>query len=260
MGKSVVGCEYLVAAPIATDVAGALPTYGAGFKIASMASANENITVASGESWLDNARKYYKSKFASGEFTPTIDELTAAAAVALLGCSMNGTKLMYNEGDNPPYIGVAYFEELEEEETGATSYRCTAYLRAKAKLSNKSVKTKDNNITFQTRELPLVLFATANKDWKCEESFDTYAAAKAWCDALLNVSTIYTVNVMVQGDDISADKDGINFVASGDDLTITVTGTPTVMIDNGVAFTLTDGAYTISGVAADHEIFIGTSS
>ena len=257
--KSIVGCEYLVAAPITADVAGALPTYGTGFVVAGMASATESVTPATGEAWLDNGRKYYKSKFAAGTFTPTIDEITQAVAISLLGCSMSGSKLVYNENDVAPYVGVAYFEELESD-AGVLSYRAVAYLKAKAKISNKSVKTRDNSVTFQTRELPFELFSTANKDWKVEEEFATYAAAKAWCDVIMNVATYYRVDVSVSGSGISADKDGVNYVAAGGSIVITVTGTPTSLFDNGAAITLTDGAYTISNIAANHEVvFVKTA-
>lgn len=260
MGKSVIGCEYLVAAPVASDVSGALPTYGTGFVVAAMASANENATIASGELWLNNTRKYYRSKFAGGTFTPTVDEMTDAAAVALLGCKMNGTKLVYNENDIQPYVGVAFFEELEDSDTGASSFRCTAYLKAKAKLSSKSVRTKDNSVTFQTRELPFELFSSADRDWKCEETFSTYAAAKAWCDTMMNVAAHYRVDVVVSGSGISADKDGTNYVAAGGSIVITVTGTPTSLFDNGAVISLTEGAYTISNIAANHEvIFVKTA-
>lgn len=259
MGKTIVGCEYLVAAPVVTDVSGGLPTYGTGFAIAGLASGAESVTPASGELWLDNARTYYKSKFATGTFTPVIDEMTQAAAIALLGCSMSGTKLIYNENDVPPYVGIAYYEELESD-AGVLSYRAVAYPKAKAKISNKSIKTRDNTVTFQTRELQFELFSTANKDWKVEEEFATAAAAQAWCDALLNVSTQYRVDVMSTGSGISTDKDGVNYVAAGGSLVITVTGSPTVLTDNGAAFTLTDGAYTIGTIAANHEVFIGTAT
>jgi len=255
MNKTVVGCEYLFAAPISSDAGGGLPTYGTGFEVAQLASADEAVTVASGELWLNGSRKHYRSKFTGGTFTPTMDELDAAASIALLGCRMDGTKLVYGENDKPPYVGIATIEELENEDD-ETFFRCTAYLKAKAKLSNKSAKTKENGVTFQTRQLPFELFSDTDGDWKVEEELTTLAAALAWCRTLLNVATVYRVDVMVQGDGISADKDGTNFVASGGNLVITVTGTPTAVYDNGVAVTLTDGAYTISSIAANHEIAI----
>lgn len=255
MLKTTVGCEYLYASPIVSDAGGGLPTYGTGFEVAQLASADEAVNSASGELYLNGTRKHYRSKFTGGSFTLAIDDLGVMESIALLGCRMLGTKLAYNENDKAPYVGLATIEELSGEDDD-TTFRAVCYPRVKAKIANKSVKTKDNGVSFQTRQLPFELFADKDGDWKVEEEFATEAAAIAWCKTLLNVATFYRVDVMVQGSGISADKDGVNYVASGGNITITVTGTPTVIYDNGVEKTLTDGEYTISAIAANHEVVI----
>ncbi|MEN6594694.1 MAG: hypothetical protein ABFC31_07115 [Clostridiaceae bacterium] len=256
--KSVVGCKYLCAAPVSSDVAGTL-TYGTGFEIAELTSAALNITLASGELWTNNRLAYTKDRFSSGEFTPNIDVIPAAVAVSIFGCSMDGSEVVYNESDVPPYIGLAFYETLEDQ-AGTESYRCRLIVKAKAKLANKSVATKNNSVSFQTSDQPFKMFAATSGNWMIEEEFTTEAAAIAWVDDKLNVATIYRVDVMVQGTGLSADKDGVNFVAAGANLAITVTGTPTSMFDNSAVITLTEGVYTISTIAANHEVvFIKTA-
>ena len=72
--------------------------------------------------------------------------------------------------------------------------------------------------------------------------------------------TWYSVNIQVQG---ASGTDavtpvGVVAVAAGEDLALTITGTPTALYDNGTdnVSSASGGTYTISEIAADHAVAV----
>lgn len=253
-----IGCKYPCFAPIATEPAASLPTYSSGAVIGSLVSANRTVQLASGKLYGDDDVVESIDEFMSGNIAMDTDDMEDAPTALIYGCAVDSGEVVYNKDDTPPYGGLAFYKTIVK--NGVRKFQCYFYPKVKAILGNDNVQTKGNAITFQNTSTSFEIFKAKNGDWLRTETFTTEAAAIAWVQSKIAVATWYVVNVLVSGSGISADKDGKNYVAAGEDLVITVTGTPTSLFDNSVVISLTDGAYTVSEIAADHEVvFIKTA-
>lgn len=254
-----IGCKYPCFAPIVSDAsASALPTYSAGASIGELVAANLTIQLASGKLYADDGISESIDEFMSGTVAMETDEMSDATASMIYGCDVTDGEVIYNVDDTPVYGGLAYYKTVMID--GVRKYQCYFYPKVKAILGNDNAQTKGSSITFQTNSTSFEVFKSKNGDWRRTETFTTEAAAIAWVQDKLSVATWYLVTVAVNGSGVSTDKTGKNYVAAGANLVITVTGSPTVLSDNGTTFTLTDGAYTISTMAADHVVLIGKSA
>jgi len=255
---SKIGCKYPVFAPFATEPDDALPTYSAGAVIGGLILANLTLQKASGELYYDDGLGESVDEFMSGDLAVETDDMSDSVTSLAYGCAISDGELTDNVNDTAPYGGLAYYKTILKD--GVTKYQGFFYPKVKATLGNDNAQTKGNSITFQNSSTSFKIYKTKTGDWRKRETFTTEAAAIAWVQSKLSVATWYTVNVAVNGSGVSTDKTGINYVAAGASIVITVTGSPTVLSDNGTTFTLTNGAYTIATMAADHVVLIGKSA
>lgn len=255
---SKIGCKRPIFAPFATEPDNALPTYSGGAIVGGLISANLTLQKASGELYFDDGLGESIDEFMSGDLAMETDDMSDAVVSLAFGCAITGGELTDNVNDSAPYGGLAYYKTIIKD--NVKKYQCYFYPKVKAMLGNDSAQTKGNSITFQNSSTSFKIYRAKNGDWRKRETFLTEAAAIAWCESKLAIATWYEVNVMVQGTGLTTNKTGVNYVAAGSSLAITVTGVPTSMFDNSVAITLTDGAYTIPAMAANHEVvFVKTA-
>lgn len=252
-----VGLKHPCFAPIATEPAGSIPTYGSGISLGKAIAANLSVNFASGELDADDEIAEHEEEFRSGNIACETDEMQDAPATVVYGATSEGGEIKYNKNDTPPYGGFGYYRKKKR--NNVAYWKGFFYPRVKATVGNENAQTKGQSISFQTNSTTLMVLPCKSGDWRIlSEDLTSEAAAEAWVDSKLNVATWYAMKVMVQGDDISADIDGTRYFAEAANVPITITGTPTAVYDNGVevSASIVDGVYTVTGIAADHEIFI----
>lgn len=233
-----------------------------GVVLGKLVSANLTVNLASGEIYADDSLAEQLSEFSSGTIAMETDDLTDANAAEIYGCKVSDGLVTYNTGDTAPRGHLGYYKVLMR--NGKKYYKAYFYPRVRASLGNDNAQTKGSSITFQTSSTTFTVFADDVGDWRQTETFDSAAAAKAWVDNKCSISTYYSVDVSVQGASTGEGVSplGINYVASGENFELTITGYSGIVAayDNGndISSTITSGSgkYTISSIAEDHTIAI----
>ena len=142
---------------------------------------------------------------------------------------------------------------------GKKYYKACYYPRVRAALGNDNAQTRGSSITFQTTSTSFTIFADENGDWRETKDFSTKAAAEAWVKSKTSVEAGYGVTVQVQN---AGDGEGVTpteaYAAAGDNVVLTISGTPSKLYDNGTDKTasISSNQYTISSIAADHSVAV----
>lgn len=229
-----------------------------GAVIGKLVSANLTVNLASGELYADDSLAEQATEFANGSIAMETDDMADATAEEVYGCSVNNGEVVYNKDDNSPRGRLGYYKVLMRR--GVKYFKTFLYPQVKAAIGNDNAQTKGNNITFGTTSTTFTVFADDNGDWRKTKTFDSAADAKAHIDLFCKISQNYEVQVSMQGagEDEGVSKTGYTYVASGEDFTLTIIGTPTKVYDNGsdVTSSVSDGVYTISDVSANHSIAV----
>lgn len=233
-----------------------------GVVLGRLVSANLTVNLASGEIYADDELAEQASEFSSGSLAMETDDMSDANASIVYGATVVGGEVTYNKNDSAPIGCLAYYKVLMRR--GVKYYKGYYYPRVRAALGNDNAQTKGSSITFQSTATAFTVFADENGDWRKTETFNSAEAAKAWCENKCNVAAHFAIKVSVQGadDGEGVSPVGTSYVASGADFVLTITGATgvTAAYDNAVEKT-TDiqgggGTYTISAVAADHDIVV----
>lgn len=234
----------------------------AGVVLGKLVSANMTIQLATGELYADDELAEKVSEFASGSIAMETDDLSDTNASKVYGATVRNGAVVYNKGDSAPMGKLAYYKSLMR---GAVKFwKGFYYPKAQAALGNDNAQTKGSSITFQTAQTAFTIFPDDVGDWRENETFNTEAAAKAWCASKTDVGVFYEVDVQVQGVGVgkSVSPVGTQFVTAGGNLVITVEGYANVKAayDNGanitVAVTGGGGIYTVAAAAENHSIAI----
>lgn len=229
-----------------------------GVVLGKLVSANLTVNLASGELYADDGLAEQLSEFSSGTLAMETDDMTDANAVEIYGCTVSDGLVTFNKNDTCPRGSLAYYKVLMRE--GVKYFKAYFYPRVRAALGNDNAQTRGNSITFTTAQTTFTVFCDDNGDWREIKTFNDAESAIAWCEEKTSIADYYAVNVSCQG---AGAGEGVGFVgtqyvASGDDLEIAITGTPTALYDNGTesSSAISDGKYTITGIAADHTIAV----
>ena len=249
------GAKYPCFAPIATEPAGALPTYGTGAAIGKLVAANLTVTMATGELYADDEIDEQISEFASASLALETNDMTDAVAASVYGASVTDNEVLYNKGDSAPYGGLAYYKVLMR--AGVKYYQGYFYPKARAVPGNDNAQTRTNSITFSTTSTTFAVFAPNSGDWRITKTFADEASAIAWVKSKTGIAAGFAININTSGAG-SASPTGSIFVTSGEDTDITITGTVEALYDNGVdsIASIVAGVYSIDDIAADHDVII----
>lgn len=241
-------------APITTEGAGVLPTYGTGSVISELAKVTEVINWATGEAYYDDELSEEISEFRSGTATVDHKGMEDTALEAIYGSTITDGVLEDGATDSPGYGGFAFYYSILD--GGVTSYRGVHYPKLKAKLSGETYDTKGNAITLAGGQTIFTVFQADNGIWRRRKRFTTAADAELWAKAAVGVVTAFEVNISVSGTG-TVSPIGAKMVATGGTLAITV-GAPTKVYDNGIDVTasVADLKYTLTNVLADHDIAV----
>lgn len=256
MGK--IGMDYWAIAPIATESTTALPTYSTGMELGEAVKADVKISNSEGQLYANDKLCEEISEFSSASIEGEVDDITLAKQSVIYGATLENDELGFGQDDTPPYCGTGYTQYLSK--GGVKTFRTFFYPKVKAKLPDDSAATKGQNISIGTAPVKLTVFAPSFGKWRYLKNHTTREAAKAYLAAKLSVGSWYPVNVQVQGAGTgkSATPGGTTMIASGGTFTLTITGTPTNLFDNGVDETasISSGAYVLSNLVAQHDIAV----
>lgn len=249
------GTRYLCAAVIASEGAGVLPTYGAGFILSKMSKIVDTPNNVNVEAYYDDELE--DSVFEVKSRTLAIDAMEPddTSIEAVYGATVDDDTVEYGSEDNIPFVGVAYYRRLRS--SGVYSYQGVYYPKAKAVPSAQTHTGKGANMILEGVTISMTAYACETGKNKYTKVFDTEAAAKAWVDSKLGVATFYEIKISVSGTG-TVSPVGTRFVASAGSIQISIDGSPTKVYDNGadVTASVAAGKYTLSNVSAAHNIAV----
>jgi hypothetical protein len=253
-----IGLAYPVFAKITGETASALPTYAAGITLGAAVKADLTITNATGQLYADNQLIEDVSEFANAAIALETDNLTLTTQAAIFGATLVGGELGFGADDVAPFGGFGYYQVLMI--NGVKKFRAFYYPKVKAKFETETASTKSGSITFGNAAIALTVVKPKFGKWRYVKEFDTEEAAKGYIDTKLSVAAWHEINVLVSGASTGegASPEGITMVANGEDFTLTITGTPAALYDNGedVKESITGGAYALTNVTTAHNIAV----
>lgn len=253
-----IGLKYVAWGKMATEPNAAIPTYNTGVVVGKAVSANLAITNAEAELFADDMLAEYVSEFSSAALTMEVDNISLQNQAVLYGAAYNDGEMQISTDDTAPFGGVGGYQVLMV--NGARKYRAWFFPKAKASVPDWTGTTKGSSVSFGTQPINLKIAAPNFGAWYYVKEFTTESAAKAYVDSKLNVAVAYNINVQVNGAGVGEGVDRIGFIAvsGGDAFALEITGTPTALYDNGVdnVGNISGGKYTLTNVAADHDIAI----
>ena len=178
-----------------TNTSGTI-TYGA---LTSLAKACEvTIDVDAADDvilYADNGPAEVASGFSGGTLTLTVDELSIAAAGAILGITPassstpSGSTLTFGGNDAAPYLGFGIV--VKKMVGGTVKWMAVALRKVKFRMPSLTATTQGETIEFQTPELTATILRddSANADWCAWGQFDSEADAVTWLGTALPTGT-----------------------------------------------------------------------
>ena len=253
------GAKSPLAAIVSTESDSALPTYEPGFTIGKLNKCVITPNYAEGQLDADNTTAEYLNEITDEDIALDVDTLIIANSVRMYGAKLDGNDVVYAKSDVAPYMGYGFYHS--EMRNGVVSHIGHFFPKVKASRSARTFDTRGKSISFGVTSIPMkVNYTNTGKIEFESEPFATEEAAYGWVASKLNVSSYFKINTQVQGGSSTkkVDKTGLVFVAAGSAFTLTITGTPTALYDNGAdkVSSIANGVYTLASVSADHELTV----
>lgn len=186
-----VGIRHIVAAPIETEKAGGMPTYGTGVLVGRAISADVSFTRADVTLDADDATAESDNSITGGTIRLGVDDLDDPARVALLGdVPAEDDEGSYDEIDKAaPYVGVAYVRQRIY--NGKTTFRAMYLPKVQFGSTEENARTKGRTTEFQTPTISGSIMGVEKADGsKCfrrrSKYFTKASEAIAWANAKVN--------------------------------------------------------------------------
>ena len=195
MANPNVGMMYPVFASITTHTDGSMPTYGTGFVIQEARNATVNREYQNNPLYGDD-RIVDDDNGMTGltiSFEPT--GLSEDDRKKLLGeeeSEVTGISGQWVSDNETPWGGFGYIRKMRL--NGTKKFEAWLTLKIKFQEETMTTSTKEGSITWNTptlngRAAGLYVDSSDKLRFQLHETFDTIAAAKAWLNTRLNVST-----------------------------------------------------------------------
>ncbi len=197
-----IGLRYAAFAPVSSHTEGSAITYGTGREIGMMISANVAITRNSNRLYANDVVAEEDNSISEAQITINIDDLTLDNEQFMSGTIKNtatGGASTYEDADDPaPLGGFGYVRVRSKtnQETGITakSYIATWWYKVRARIEAEAAQTKGQNLEWTTpniilRAMGAYIDNTDKLKFRIRQSFDSYAAAKAFIDDFANITT-----------------------------------------------------------------------
>jgi hypothetical protein len=250
-----IGFEYGKWAPITSEPDNALPVYGTGKSLGGAVTGTHTPNFASTPHYSDNILKNQISKFTNGTLTLTVDDVDLQTHAEIYGATFAENQVNHKAADKAPFGGASWVETILTEENEEI-YRGYFYPKVKAVRTAKNFNTQQENIELGLTDINFTTFAAKSGDYEIIKDFADISSARAWVDQNINDGGVfYTVTVAKSGEgDVS--PLGTYIIAAGEDFEVSVPTGISALYDNGadVKSSVADGKYTITDIAASHEI------
>lgn len=243
-------------APITARTPGAHPTYGTVLDMGEAVLGHLAVTYASGDIYGDDAAQMHLSKFVSGQLDSetTCDELALSAAV--YGRSYVDGVETSGEDDEPPAGGFGYIEPYVRKDQPPV-FRAVFFYDVKAMPEQEKSDSDTRKGDFNPAMAAVSYFVTRDEtgNWRDRKEFGSEAAADAWLMSKFGAAVGYAVTTRKTGVG-TISPEGTVMVASGDNLEISFSATPTKLYDNSadVTASVSNKKYTITGAAGPHDL------
>ena len=196
MSRPNVGMMYPVFAPLTSHTDGSMPVYGTGVVIQEARNCTINKTYNDnplyGDDRIvddDNGLQALTASFEPTGLSDADRVLLFGEQVAAVGTGLTGQW----EGDNAtPYGGFGYIRKMRDD--GGKKFEAWIILKIKFTEESQATSTKEGTISWGTptlngRAAGLYIDNSDELKWRVHYTFDTIAAAKAWINQILNVTT-----------------------------------------------------------------------
>lgn len=187
-----IGLKHPVFAPIATEPANSLPTYGVGLVVGMAIAANVAIELSDSKLPADDTIAEIDNSFISGTITTGVDDLSDEALKSWLGnqaATLNGVATIRSAANyEAPTGGFGYYRVRKK--NGVRSYRAYWYYKTKWGIPSEDASTKpDGSIEWQTPEVEGTIMTAQDtvNSWRDMATFTTESAALAWLNELANI-------------------------------------------------------------------------
>ena len=186
--KTSMGATFPYWAEVDTDVTEQMPTYKDGTEFSEFIKVTENLQKAESQFYSNDALSESADEFKYCELTFDNKGVPNTLKARLYGATLEGNKITYGAGDNPPMGGFAFYRVLQD--NGTKYYEGVFYPRVKASLTGMTYDTKGENVTFNGEQTKLIAYACKNvkQTWKQEEIFETAEEALAWVKERLGIA------------------------------------------------------------------------
>ena len=245
-------------APITSRPAGQHPVYGAIADMGEAVLGHLAVTYASGDIHGDDRGLLHVENFVSGQLDAetTCSELELSALV--YGRRYVGGIETSHIDDAPPDGGYGYIEPFLKADKSLVFRSVFLYnVSAMPAQEKDDSDTRKNDFNPVMNAVSYYVAADDTGAWRDRKEFLTEAAAEAWILEKFGSNEAFPVSVTVTGAG-TATPSGVTYVASGADLTLTFSGTPSAVFDNSedVTEAVENDAYTIEAAAAPHDVIV----
>ena len=143
-----IGLRTLIWTPILNEVPGQMPTYGTGVIIGAGIQANVAFERNTSELYGDDAKIESDETITGGTIDTTVDDMTDAVRVAMLGNIKTADDEIDITNQLAPYGGLAYLRERVYR--GEKSFQTVFIFKVQMNESNINATTRGSNTEYQT--------------------------------------------------------------------------------------------------------------
>lgn len=186
-----IGLRHVVAAPIETETAGMMPTYGTGVLVGRAMQANVTFDRADVTLEADDTTVESDNSIVGGNVQLGVDDILDEARVVLLGDkAVEDDEGAYDEiGKAAPYVGLGYVRQRVY--NGKTSYRAMLIFKAQFGSADENAQTKGRQTNFQTPTVSGAMMGVELEDGekhfrRRSKFFEKAEEAIAWVNSKLN--------------------------------------------------------------------------
>ena len=188
-----IGMRHVVAAPIATEVAGSPVTYGAGFAVGRAVSANYTRNYSTdNDLYGEDDIAEIDDQLIDYNLDIGTTELVEEAESKLLGLTHDSTNGTYVETGAPaPYHGVGFIRVRKR--NGTPSYLAIWFYKIRFRKDSEEDNTKGKQISWGTptvngHGMGVYPDASGTPHFREIKPCETLAAAAAWLDGKANIT------------------------------------------------------------------------
>ena len=243
-------------APIATEPVNSLPTYGNVEEMGAARTGTLAITTATADIYGDDVNLVHFEEFVSYQLTAetTLDDLEVNAKI--YGHGYAAGVATASQGDSAPYGGYGFVEPILKTDKSIV-YRATFLPKLSANQSGEAqnAATRQGSLEARGNSIVYTGYACNSGAWRKQQEFSSEDLAVTWLMGLFGAATTWNVNTIVVGTG-TVSPAGSNAYTAGSNVQLTFTTDPSALYDNGtdVTASISSHKYTISAIAADHQV------